>query len=119
MLEVIIWHGVRSVTTLGLLDSGADGILINKSIAKVFDVDVKKLPMLLTQGINGVPMKTWVYNLEIEVENLPNSKKSMEIRFIDSPSVGVLLGRNGFFDNYMIKFENYCLQFEIDFPKYS
>jgi hypothetical protein len=119
MLDVILWNGARNVSMLGLLDSGADGILVNKSIAKVFDVDVKKLPMLPSMGINGTPTKTWKYELEVEVPNLPNSKRKMEIRFIDSPSVGILLGRKDFFDSYMIKFEGYALMFEIDFPKYT
>ena len=116
-LGITLHVGSKSILTRGLLDSGADVILLNNGFGRALGVDIKKLPMLQTMGINGIPMKSWKYSLDIEVDGLADSRKTSEIRFIDSPSVGVLLGHKGFFENFVIKFETYALMFEIDLPQ--
>ncbi|MBN1397594.1 MAG: hypothetical protein JXA06_06145 [Bacteroidetes bacterium] len=118
-LAITLYVGSKSIKTRGLLDTGADNIVINNGFGRMLGIDIKKLPMRPLLGINGVPTKSWEYSLDIEVDGLSNSRKTSEIRFIDSPSVGVLLGHRGFFENFKIKFETYALMFEIDFPKYS
>jgi hypothetical protein len=117
MLDVYFWSGTRSFRTRGLVDSGADGILANNEIAKALGINLKTLPIDHALGINGIPMDIRKVEIELEIDNFKGSRNKTEVGFIESKSVGVLLGRKDFFDRYMIKFENYSLTFEIDLPQ--
>lgn len=114
MLDVKLSLGARSVVAKGLLDTGSDTTLINKAFGKDLDVDFKQCRIGQVIGISSVPQRTWVTTIELEVENLTGSRKAVEVEFIDSPTVGILLGHRGFFENFMVKFESYFLMFEIN-----
>lgn len=114
MLDVIFSIEGRSFSSKGLLDTGSDTTLINKAFGKEIGIDFGKCKRGVSVGISGEPQKTWLSEIELEVENLPNSKRMIEVGFIDSPTVGILLGHKGFFENFCVKFETYCLLVEVD-----
>jgi len=104
------------LTTKGLLDSGADGILINMSFAKSLNIIAKSGHKKENVGIENKPMPVYHHNIEMEICNLASSRISVNVGFIDSGSVGVLLGRRDFFENFKISFESYNGSFDIE-PK--
>ena len=113
-LDVILVLGTRSVSTRGLLDTGADTTLVNKAFGKHLGVDFKKCRNSYATGIDGVTQKTWVAEIVLEVVNLADSVRQTEVHFIESPTVGVLLGHHGFFQNFSVKFDTYMLTFDIN-----
>ncbi len=113
-LSIILYYGSRSILTQGILYTGSDITLVNKAFGENFGIDFKRCKNGQAMGISGLPQKTWIMTLDMEVSNLPKSRKTVEVEFIDSPSVGVLLGHKGFFENFVVRFETYCLMFEVE-----
>jgi hypothetical protein len=97
-----------------LIDSGADGILINKEWAKALGIDWQFGTSGSAGGIVGTSVPIFYHDIEMEVEGLPQSLAKVNVGFIDSPNVGILLGQIGFFDNFKVSFERYNNFFEVD-----
>lgn len=95
-----------------LIDSGADYCLFNSQYAKVLGINLDKCSTKPFIGIGGLnEITVHMINLDLRIEHL--EKINIPIGFIDSPSVNVLLGQIGFFDNNKIKFERDHFAFEI------
>ena len=109
MVELFGTNGSRE--TLALVDSGADVSLVNLGIAKRLGIDLNDAEKRMMMGIAG-GQETFLSTLAIQVEG-QNEKVKIPVCFIDSPHVGVLLGQEGFFDHYRIKFEKDHDTFEI------
>jgi len=99
-----------------LIDSGADCSMFNIEIANSLGIsllDAKEVGFAGISGhING-------FRLEKVKIKMDSSLKPVEIPvcFVDSPTVGLLLGQEGFFDLHRIKFEKDHDTFEIDSRK--
>ena len=103
---------------LALLDSGADCSLFNSQIAEVLGVDITKGVAIKMTGINGESQGYRLENVAIIIEGSDKIIK-IPVCFIDSPTVGILLGQEGFFDQNRIKFEKDHDTFEINPVKNS
>ena len=66
-------------------------------------------------GVGGTePISTYLFeNVETKIEGF-DKKIKIPVNFIDSESVSLLLGEEGFFDQYRIKFEKDHDIFEIN-----
>lgn len=119
-LEILIINGMRNVRLSAQIDTGADQILINKSWASHLGIEWKKGDPSYTYGIippspaRPTRIPTYIHQVEVEVMNLPQSRKRMPVGFINSPNVGALLGQIGFFDNFRVSFERFNNFFEIE-----
>ena len=98
----------------GIIDSGADQTLLNADIAKQWNIDYKKLPLSQTVGIDGKPIKVYLFDLEMELDQIANSRVRTRIGFIQSTSVGVLLGKYGFLEHFRITLEAYNEEFYVE-----
>ena len=101
---------------LGLIDSGADCSLFNIEIAEILKIDLSKAKEINLTGISGELKGYQVNDLEIKVEGFEEPIK-IPVCFVDSSSVGVLLGQDGFFDQYKIKFIKKHDSFELSLMK--
>jgi predicted aspartyl protease len=70
MINVRLINGNRSRTQKAIIDTGADYILINSSIAKDLGIDYKSGTKWTTTGIENRPIETYFHELEIEIPNL-------------------------------------------------
>jgi hypothetical protein len=111
MVMVEIFGNKRTKKMLALVDSGADVSMLNLGVAKMLDIDLSKAERGTTIGITGV-QETYIATIEIKVEGQVEKRK-IPVRFIDSEYVDMLLGQEGFFDAYRIKFEKDHDTFEI------
>ena len=102
----------RSIKVLGVVDSGADRSLFNSEIARAVGIDLEGAVEGTVTGITGQQRIWSVDEVRIKVEHL--DPVMVPVNFIDSPYVGVLLGQEGFFDSYRIKFEKDHDTFEIN-----
>jgi hypothetical protein len=98
LVTVNIYNRTRKLTTKAHLDTGADQTLINAGLAKALGIDnYKKGIETVTWGIEGVPQKVYLHDIELEVDGLPNSRYKTNVGFMKSNTIGVLLGQLGFF----------------------
>lgn len=114
VVEVEIFGTNGSQKFNALIDSGADCSLFNAEIAELVGIDLSKSENRPFVGIGGKQqIKTqFLDNVEIKVEGISKSIK-IPVGFINSDSVGLLLGQDGFFDSYKLKFEKDHDSFEI------
>lgn len=116
MIEIEVFGRNNSKTFDALIDSGADLSLFNFEIAEVLDIDLTNAKPANFTGIAGSVDGYRVNNLKLKVDGF---SETIEIPacFVDSPSVGILLGQYGFFDLHRIKFEKDHDTFEVSFIK--
>ncbi|PIY75088.1 MAG: hypothetical protein COY85_01275 [Candidatus Portnoybacteria bacterium CG_4_10_14_0_8_um_filter_40_50] len=101
-----------SKTFDALVDSGADCSLFNIQIAEALGIDLSKAKPARFTGISGQIDGHRLEKIKIKVDGLDNPVE-IPICFVESPTVSLLLGQEGFFDKYRIKFEKDHDTFEI------
>ncbi|MFA4890035.1 MAG: retropepsin-like aspartic protease [Candidatus Paceibacterota bacterium] len=118
MVNVEIFGKNGSKKFNALIDSGADYCIFNIQIATLMGFDLSNSPIKPTIGIGGnESMPTYFLDdVEIKIENI-DRKVKIPVCFIDSDSVGLLLGQNGFFDSFNVKFMKKHDTFEVDLAK--
>lgn len=87
-----------------LIDSGADRSLFNFEIGQLIGLDVSSGEVEYFGGIGGTRIPAFLHSIRIQILGF---SETIEIKagFADSPGVGAILGQEGFFDAYRIKFE--------------
>jgi len=99
----------------GLLDSGADITLLNGSFAELFNLDLKKGRRIDLVGVlEGSEFAAYIHQVNLAVKDV--GSVDTIAAFTDSKQYPdyMILGRRGFFDKFMIKFEQYNKQIEIE-----
>jgi hypothetical protein len=117
MLGVKFINQQKQIRVNGLIDSGADQILLNKEIASFLGIQWGTGIKSVTIGINGTQEITYLHEIEMEVINLSKSRRKVWVGFVDLPAVGALLGQAGFFQNYFLRFRYDIKSLEIDVIK--
>lgn len=87
-----------------LIDSGADRSLFNVQIAEKIGLDLTKAPEQYFGGIEGGDLKAKLHKVKLAIIGM-NEEIEILAGFIDSNGVSAILGQDGFFDAYKIKFE--------------
>ena len=112
LLQLELLEKGKSVTVYGLIDSGADLTLINIEYASSLGIPLHKNNTKEFIGIGGRPIVCYLHTISIRPEHFTTPVK-IPVAFIESNAVDVLLGQEGFFDLYRIKFEKDHGVFEI------
>ncbi len=113
-IEIIGEEGVSVVA--GLIDSGADSNLMNIQYAKDAGIPLDEKKKRWFVGIGGKRVLCYEASINFKVKGFSETFEA-PVAFIDSPSVGVLLGQEGFFDIFRIKFEKDHNTFELSLSK--
>ena len=95
-----------------LIDSGADRSLFNMAIAEEIEVNFEKDLLENFSGIEGGILKARLSKVKLQIIDM---EETIEIiaGFVDSPHISAILGQDGFFDSFRIKFERDHNIFEI------
>lgn len=88
----------------GLIDSGADRCLFNIKVAKDIGLDLNEENSQKFAGIEGGSLKAILQKVKLQIIGM-GEEIIVTAGFVDSPGVAVILGQDGFFDAYKIKFE--------------
>ena len=112
MLEIEVF-GKTNGKFLALIDSGADCSLFNIQIAQALGIDLSKAKRINLTGISGTINGYCLDSLKIKIDGIDKTI-GIPVCFIDSDTVGLLLGQSGFFDKCRIKFEKDHDAFEIN-----
>lgn len=88
----------------GLIDSGADRCLFNSKIAEDIGLDLNEDNSENFAGIEGGTLKAKLHKIKVQIVGM---SEEIEILagFVNSSGVSAILGQDGFFDAYRIKFE--------------
>lgn len=94
----------RSWEGYGLIDSGADRCLFNSKIAQDIGLDLSEAQVENFGGIEGGNLKAKLNKVKVQIIGM-NEEVEILAGFIDSSGVAAILGQDGFFDEFRIKFE--------------
>lgn len=111
VVEVEFSRGNQRRKFLALIDLGADHIMMPAAIAEVLGIDLAACPRRAVLGVSMEPIDGFVSHLTFQISN-QEDRFDAPVLFIET-DVPVLLGREGFFDIYRIKFEQDHDTFEI------
>jgi hypothetical protein len=111
IIEVELGHGNIRRKFLALIDSGADQIMMPAAVAEAFGIEAAACPRRSSMGISMEPIDGFVATLSFRLKDQSGSFDAPVV-FVE-PDIPVLLGREGFFERYRIKFEQDHDTFEI------
>lgn len=114
VVQIEISRGKHARTFLAIIDSGADNIILPGYIAELFGIDRSVCRSYSVMGISLENTPGFVAELDFRLHN-HSEVFTAPVVFIDK-DVPPLLGQEGFFDNYRIKFEKDHDTFEIASP---
>ncbi|MEK7558605.1 MAG: hypothetical protein AAB507_02145 [Patescibacteria group bacterium] len=106
--------GHKSRKFIAIIDSGADHILMSTEIAELFGINWRKSRTRKITGISMQQQDGYVGEINLSVSHIGETL-TMPVLFINF-RIPILLGQEGFFDNYRIKFEKDHDTFEITKP---
>lgn len=112
IIQIEVFGPRDSKTFVALVDSGADNCLFNAEVADVLGIDLSDAKRRNLTGITGTMEGYYLDEIKIKVDGM-DKPVEIPVCFIKSPTVGLLLGQEGFFDRYRIKFEKDHDTFEI------
>ena len=113
MISVEIFGVKESKKFDALLDSGADCSMSNVEIAELLGIDLSKAKVTKFTGISGHINGFRLEKVKIKTDGI-TEQVEIPVCFVDSPTVSILLGQEGFFDHHRIKFEKDHDTFEIN-----
>ena len=111
IIEVELSNGKQKRKFLALIDSGADQIHMPMAIAEVFGISKEKCRPWTSVGISMERTAGFIGKLTFQIQHQTETFEAPVV-FIDT-DIPVLLGREGFFEKYRIKFEQDHDTFEI------
>ena len=111
IVSVILTHG-ESTSVAAIVDSGADRSLFDVEVGKDIGLNVESGEVEYFGGIGGSRVQAFVHKVQLQVVDI---EKTVEVPIGFTKNLGVsgILGQEGFFDQYRIKFEKDHDMFEI------
>lgn len=101
----------------GLVDSGADITLLNASFAAIFNLDLKKGKRIDLVGVLEGPefeFAAYIHQVNLTVKDVGSVDTIAAFTNSERYPDYMILGRRGFFDKFMITFEQYNKQIMIE-----
>ena len=111
IVSVILTHR-ESTSVVALVDSGADRSLFDMEVGKDIGLDIESGEVEYFGGIGGSRVEAFVHKVRLQVAEI---EKAVEVPIGFTKNLGVsgILGQEGFFDAFRIKFEKDHDTFEI------
>jgi hypothetical protein len=103
VVEIEISHKKQARKFLAVIDSGADNTLMPSYIADVLGIDRRGCPQYSVMGISMEPIEGFIADIDFLVRK-QTVKFTAPVVFIER-NIPILLGQEGFFDTYRIRFE--------------
>lgn len=103
LLEVELTLGQEKFSSRGLVDSGAYMTLAHSDIATILGIDRNACPKKPVTGISG-ETEGFVKEIDLSVKHF-REPITIPILFVDNLRTALLLGHEGFFESYRIKFQ--------------
>ena len=111
MIEIFLSTRDKTREYLALIDSGADVTMLSTEIADTIGVDWKNCKRSNTMGISGGSQTSYLGSMDVAVKGIGETI-TIPVLFTEA-EIPILLGQEGFFDHYRIRFEKDHDVFEI------
>ena len=111
VVEVTLSKNGKSRDFFAVIDSGADVTTMSTQVAEILGIDWKNCRRGNLLGISGITQNSYYDELDITVKTL-DDMFTIPVVFTEA-IIPILLGQEGFFDRYRIKFEKDHDTFEI------
>ena len=105
-------NGAMLDDSVALVDSGANDSMVRADYALDLGIDLRKVEGYSIYGIGDEPVCAKPSRVKMRLLEL-KEEIEIPILFVFTPKVDVILGRCGFFDRYIIKFDLENNTFEI------
>ncbi len=103
IVSVILTHR-ESTSIMALVDSGADRCLFDAEVGKDIGLNVESGEVEYFGGIGESRVKAFVHKVQLQVVDIDKTVE-VPIGFTMNLGVSGILGQDGFFDAFRIKFE--------------
>lgn len=104
LIPVALFGPKGSIYIDALIDSGADMSLFHSDIGKDIGLEMEKGKRQTFSGIEGGNVIVYTYPIYLQIIGM-NEKIEVEAGFTETSGVSAILGQEGFFDKFRIKFE--------------
>ncbi|MDO8624439.1 MAG: retropepsin-like aspartic protease [bacterium] len=111
VIEISLEAGGVKRGFFAVIDSGADVTTMSVQVAEILGVDWRTLPSGNLLGISGIAQRSYHGRVKLTVSALDDTFE-IPVVFTEA-NLPILLGQEGFFDRYRIKFEKDHDTFEI------
>lgn len=104
IIPVVLFGPKGSVIVDALIDSGADRCLFHADLGREIGLELEKGEKESFGGIEGGRIPAFLHKIQIQILGMD---KEVEVLagFAAAPGVFAILGQEGFFDAFRIKFE--------------
>lgn len=101
----VILYGPKGIVPIdALIDSGADRSLFHIEVGRRLGLDLNKAPVEVFTGIEGGKLFSKIHKVKLQIIGIDEAVEIIA-GFVDGPGVTAILGQEGFFDAFRIKFE--------------
>lgn len=102
-VELLDPIGDAPFATRAIVDSGADVTIVNAEFALALGIDLAHTPEIEVKGIYNEAIRGRPANVKVRLVDLRDEIELPAI-FVYSDNVNILLGREGFFEKFNIRF---------------
>ena len=113
LIPVALFGPKGSIYIDALIDSGADMCLFHSDIGRDIGLKIEKGEREIFSGIEGGNVVVYVYTIYLQIIGM-SEKVEVRAGFAETPGVSAILGQEGFFDNFQIKFQRNIHSIEIN-----
>ena len=109
-------HKMMPGQILAVVDSGSPYCLFRSDIADFLHIDLANVPQGSMGGVIGGPEDvTYFHKIKLQIEN--NWTFEVMGAFMKKLAVPAILGRNGFFDRFVVTFDHSKKPYEFEITK--
>lgn len=112
IISVVLTHK-ESTSIVAIVDSGADKSLFDAEVGKDIGLDVESGEVEYFGGIGGSRINAFVHRVQLQVIDIDKTIE-IQVGFAENLGISGILGQEGFFDAFRIKFEKDHDTFEIN-----
>jgi hypothetical protein len=105
-IPVTLVHGAVGVPLMLIADSGADYTIVSREIAPILGLNLKSGGKTGFSGTSGKQQDAYIHSLDMVIQDhVTRIRYTTNVAFAELPSsVAGLLGRVGFFDRFVVTF---------------
>jgi len=111
-VQIDIRKNGKHILQMAIVDSGSDITLMDFDIAQFLEIDLSKCREVNLGGITGKGVG-YVSDIAIVVERF-TKEIAVPVVFTKELNTGILLGQEGFFDNYKVTFDKRHTMFSLE-----
>lgn len=107
IIPVRLRYGSKIITILTLIDSGADSCYFHESVGRVLGIDIKSGRKESLRSLSSQQIPAYIHTVQLILQGEPAINIEAGFIEVDYLADGGLLGQQGFFDEFDIKFQRW------------